>query len=337
MRALVIVHAGTPAEAAVTEELVTLASEMASDAVDVLAVGASAQQAVAPAWEHGASWVGVGAEVVARWQTDPAVDAAAQLMDARSPQIVLAAERRFERDLLSRLAARKGCTSLCGCVGFDDGSLTLRAGDGVLGVALTEVAPVTVGVVPWTVAPIRLGSARHESEAVPVSRDSDTVLVEHATREDEQPSIGHARVVVAGGRGLQRGERFELLETLAARLPGAAVGASAAAVNHGWAPTERLIGKTGTQIAPLLYIAAGISGSFFHEASTRSAEYILAINRDRDAPLAARAQLLVVGDAAEHLSALAQELSSEGNRTAIGWQVPSSIHGSGQPRDARGR
>jgi electron transfer flavoprotein alpha subunit len=119
--------------------------------------------------------------------------------------------------------------------------------------------------------------------------------------------IEEARVIVSGGRGVGGPEGFDLVGELAALL-GGAVGASRAAVDAGWIPYARQIGQTGKIVKPQLYLALGISGAIQHKVGMQTAETIIAVNRDPDAPIAAFADLLVVGDLFEVVPAVVRAL-----------------------------
>ena len=120
-------------------------------------------------------------------------------------------------------------------------------------------------------------------------------MVEQAHAEQAGPSIEDADVIVAGGRGLGEPENFKLCEELAQAL-GGAVAATRAVVDAGWYPYAAQIGQTGKTVAPNLYLALGISGAIQHKVGMQTAETIIAVNRDPEAPMMEFADLFVVGD-----------------------------------------
>jgi electron transfer flavoprotein alpha subunit len=132
--------------------------------------------------------------------------------------------------------------------------------------------------------------------------------VERHEEEAAGPKMADAKVIIAGGRGLQDPSNFKVLEDLAGAIGNAAVGASRAVVDAGWVPYSLQIGQTGKTVKPEVYIAVGISGAIQHLVGMKESKRVIAVNKDRDAPIFQYADLGVVGDALKLLPQITEAI-----------------------------
>jgi len=225
----------------------------------------------------------------------------AALIERDKPAFLFTGAGPEGRDLAGVVSALTGWGVLVNAIGvtWDDGPVVEMS---VFGGKLTTTSRFTgeQGIVT-----VRPNVVPAEPAAKPGSVESTTVegdlrlplvkVVDRVAAADAAAPIEEARVIVAGGRGMGGPEGFSLVEDLAQAL-GGAVGATRAAVDAGWIPYAQQIGQTGKIVKPALYLALGISGAIQHKVGMQTADTIVAVNRDPDAPIAEFADLFVVGD-----------------------------------------
>jgi electron transfer flavoprotein alpha subunit len=224
---------------------------------------------------------------------------------------VLGPSTTYGKDLMPRVAALLGVGQLSDVMEFESAHRAKRpiyAGNAILTVDApsdrTLVATVRVASFQAVGSD---GNASVEAANVSVELPGYTRFVSRSTARTGRPDLQTASKVVSGGRALGSAEKFDILYTLADKL-GAAVGASRAAVDAGYAPNDMQVGQTGKIIAPELYIACGISGAIQHLTGIKDARTIVAINKDSEAPIFEVADIGLVGDLFQIVPELEKQL-----------------------------
>lgn len=252
------------------------------------------------------------------YSSEPYAAVLAHLIKTRKPSIVLAGATSIGRSFLARVAVKVHTGLTADCTGLDitPEGLLLQTRPAFGGNIMAEILcrhhrPQMATVRHKVMKEARRGDTR--GGRVEVIAPLPELLKSRARRIDFIPEVGttvnltEADIIVSGGRGMGRPENFELIERLAKRL-GGAVGASRAAVDAGWMPYSHQVGQTGKTVAPKLYIACGISGAVQHLVGMNSSDIIVAINKDKDAPIFQVATFGIVGDLFEVIPAILKEL-----------------------------
>ena len=248
-------------------------------------------------------------ERLAHFNTDAYTRVISDLASERKPEIILVGASVLGRDLGPRIAGRlsTGLTADCTSLEVEEGTNQLMmtrpafGGNLMATIMCTDHRPQMATVRPGVFDKLAKDEAKvNASKIEKVSVQLDEVdlrvkLVEAVKIAKEVADVSEAEILVSGGRGMGSKENFALLQELADAL-GGTVSGSRAAVDNGWVDHALQVGQTGKTVRPRVYIACGISGAIQHLAGMQDSDYIIAINRDADAPIMHVADLGLVGD-----------------------------------------
>jgi electron transfer flavoprotein alpha subunit len=300
----------------VMAEVIGEAARLAGGAVEAVWLTDTASEAglkQLAEWGAGKVWL-LQNPAFATYQAETWTPVVADLVAKESPKAIFGAVTSRQRELLARLAARLGAGLAADCVGFAmDGDRLVATRPIYAGKLLSKVAWAKQ---PWlaTLRPNVFRPAEAQAgKTATVEKPSVTlpaVAMKLVERREEAatglPELSEAETVISGGRGMKGPENYVILEDMA-RVIGAAVGASRAAVDAGWRPHRFQIGQTGRTISPKLYLGFGVSGAIQHLAGMRTSKVIVAVNKDPEAPIFKIADYGIVGDLFEVVPALTAE------------------------------
>ncbi len=247
------------------------------------------------------------------YTTDGYTNVVTDLIKEHQPSVFLLGCTITGRDLAAQVAQRLETGLMTDCTGMEvvDGQLVftrpIYAGKAFVKASCPEARPVMATIRPNTFTAEAKPKTPETVKVTPDIGNIRQVIKDIVRQVSERPELTEADIIVSGGRGMKGPENFKILEELADVL-GAAVGASRAAVDAGWAPHSMQVGQTGKTVSPVLYIACGISGAIQHLAGMSSAKCIVAINKDEEANIFKVADYGIVGDLFEVVPILTEEL-----------------------------
>lgn len=295
-----------------THKTVTAAAELGADVVVLVAGAGCASVAEAAAKISGVAKVLVADD--AAYERQLAENMETLIVPLMSDyDAVLAAATTSAKNYMPRVAAALDVAQISEIVGIESADTFTRpiyAGNAMQQVRSSDATKViTVRTTAFEAAE-EGGSAATEAISGAGSAGLSEYISEDLSKSD-RPELASAKIIISGGRGMQSGENFVLLERVADKL-GAGIGASRAAVDAGFVPNDYQVGQTGKVVAPELYIAVGISGAIQHLAGMKDSKVIVAINKDEEAPIFQVADYGLVADLFKAVPELEEELGKVG-------------------------
>jgi electron transfer flavoprotein alpha subunit len=300
-----------------TSEAKRLADQMGQSVTAIL-LGSNVKEKAPELGKYGANKVIVADDNrLATYTTDAYVSVIAQLAQSGEPAIILLGASVQGKDLSGRLAARLGVGMAQDCVAFslENGNLVAKrpiyAGKAYATVTFKDSVPQIATARP-NVLELNKPDESMSAEVVDAEFSLDdsqlkTKIAEIIQEAGAKADLTEAERIVSGGRGMKGPENYKILEELADIID-ATVGASRSAVDSGWRPHSDQVGQTGKVVSPNLYIACGISGAIQHLAGMSTSKYIVAINKDPEAPIFQKADYGVVADLFDVVPVLTEEI-----------------------------
>ena len=301
-------------------ELISAAKSVGGELLTAVLAGEGATLAAEVAKRGGGKVLAVSHPVLANYNDVVYARVCSALVTKYSPSLVLVSANNYGKALLPRLAARLGGAMISDATNLQlegDRLIVTRpsyGGSVIAKLVLNGAGPLFVGIRGKIYPESKEGAGEVVAEQVdPSCFDAPMTVKEVRVEGGGKVSLSDADIIVSAGRGLKDASNLPLVQELADSL-GAAMGASRAIVDAGWIPYSHQVGQTGKTVNPKLYFAVGISGAIQHLVGMRSSQAIVAVNKDKDAPIFNVANFGIVGDALEIVPALTKKFKAEMNK-----------------------
>jgi len=318
-------------------EVVSMGRQLADELkeeVETVVIGSNDDKLAKTLASYGADKVYfIESPLLSEYSAELYLEVLSRLFEDENPEIVLCGATLVSRDLTPRLAARLKTGLVTECTGLAvnrEGKLQfakLTHGSRISTTFICPDARPQIATIKPGVMNIRKPDTTRRSEVKLITpqlskKEPRCKTIGFMKADPEKVGLDEAEVIVAGGRGLGSANNFQLLSRLARSLDGV-VAASLGAIDEGWVPRKSLIGQTGVTVTPRLYIACGISGSIYHAMGMKESKFIVAINKDRNAPIFNYADMGIVGDVLEiipeitnRLEALSSDITQQSKGTS---------------------
>ena len=287
-----------------------LADSMNTD-LTALVIGSGIENIAGELEKYGADTIlAADDSALAEYNTDAYTNVSANIIESKDPALIILGASIHGKDLAARLAARLDAGLVMECINIkQDGDNLVFTSPMYGGKILADIeikgTPKIAAIRPNVMAIAKSEKAVTVDKVDARIGEVKTSVVEKLIEEGDKIELTEADIIVSGGHGTS-GD-FTAIEDLASAL-GGAVGASRFAVDEGWRPHSDQVGQTGKIVSPSLYIACGISGAIQHVAGMSTSKNIVAINKDSEAPIFSKSDIGIVGDLAEVIPAITEEV-----------------------------